>query len=121
MDGLDLVVADCEEEFEGKCPKKCTKTIECGKDSALSDFTWGDKYGLKFQRVEGPSNNALVACDRWGYVGGRLNDVNHGSQRISSRKAVFTQASSKNEMQDVEFHFCSAVVVKFAKMWPLRA
>lgn len=123
MDGLDLVLSSCAEEFEGNCKqnkKVCTQESKCGKPTPLTDFTWGDKHGLSFQRIKGTSSNAIQKCDRWGYIGGSLEDRSHPSSRIKSRKAVFTQPGQGNQEQNVEFNFCNAVIVSFAKMWPLH-
>lgn len=123
MDGLDLVLSKCAEEFEGNCQHNkqvCTTVTECGQEGNLDDFTWGDKHGLTFQRIHGENDNALQQCDRWGYIGGTNDDTGHASSRISSRNAVFTQNGGENQMQNVEFNFCSAVIVSFAKMWPLH-
>ena len=91
-------------------------------DSALTDFVWGNKHGLNFNRIKGPNDNALAAynCDRWGYIGGHQSHVITKSPRIPSRNAVFLQYADKNEMQNVEFSFCNARVIKSAKMWTYR-
>ena len=85
------------------------------------DLNRGPKYGLKFQRVRGVSNNALNKdCDVWGYVGGTLDDNNHKSYRVKTRTAAFTQPSGGNQQQDIEFNFCKHRVITYVKMWPLH-
>merc|ERR1719174_1706406 len=95
VDGIDLKMKTCSEKFSGlTCINDCSSKILCNKQAIQKDFTWGDKNGLKFKRVKGPSNDILGkgACGSWGYSGGQQNDVSHASNRIGSRKAVFLQA-----------------------------
>ena len=90
--------------------------------SVLTGFVWGNQHGLTFERVKGPNDNALAlkSCDRWAYIGGQLSTVNYKSKRFPSRHVVQLQAKNNNEMQNVEFSFCNAMVIKSAKMWPAR-
>ena len=88
----------------------------------MTDFVWGNKHMMIGERIKGPNDNALAlkSCGRWAYIGGQQSTVNTNSARIPSRKAVYLQSANKNEMQNVEFSFCNAIVIKSAKMWPIR-
>ena len=94
-------------------------------EEPLSDFVYGDKWGLAFVYDSDNHNDAnnplLTTCGSWGYAGATQMDTSHTSNRISSRNAVFTQPRLGTVTQNVEWYFCHAKAVTNINVFPLHS